>query len=404
MTAPTPRRKSLGVQISKLGATAETDVAGEVSIMENAISTKPTAIVIAATNAAALAGPIEQATAAGIPVIVIDSDANTSKYVTFLATNNETGGKKAADELAACVKARTGKQEGPVAYMTALAGAQSLNDRDKGFVEELKKYPDLKIVEHRTGNNDPARALSDAEDMLTRHPDLVGMFADNEVEGDGAGVAINEKSLGPKLCTVAFDTSDQEIGFVRSGALDGLIVQNPFMMGYAGVWYASCGREWRGAAALRRFGCQRGDQEEYRQLADGGIAGSEEVPAVAVPGGVTGEVENHRAPLPLGRRSRIIDSRTRMDTAPTSTTVAARAPPPEAPALGLRHRLPMETWVAGCTVALWIGLALASPYFLTTGNVFNIMRQVSTDAIIAYGELFTIIPPASTCPSVPSPA
>ena len=80
-----------------------------------------------------------------------------------------------------------------------------------------------------------------------------------------------------------------------------------------------------------------------------------------------------------------------MDTAPTSTTVATRAPPPEAPALGLRHRLPMETWVAGCTVALWIGLALASPYFLTTGNVFNIMRQVSTDAIIAYGELFAII-------------
>jgi ribose transport system substrate-binding protein len=50
--------KTLGVQISKLGATAETDVAGEVSIMENAISSKPAAIVIAATNAAALAHPI----------------------------------------------------------------------------------------------------------------------------------------------------------------------------------------------------------------------------------------------------------------------------------------------------------------------------------------------------------
>jgi ribose transport system substrate-binding protein len=229
--------KALGVQISKLGATAETDVAGEVSIMENTISSKPTAIVVAATNAAALAHPIEQATAAGIPVIVIDSDANTKKYVTFLATNNETGGQKAADELATCVKARTGKQEGDVAYLTALAGAQSLNDRDKGFVEQLKKYPGLKIVEHRTGNNDPARALSDAEDVLTRHPDLVGMFADNEVEGNGAGVAITEKSLGAKLCAVAFDTSDQEVGFVRKGALDGLIVQNPFMMGYAGVWY-----------------------------------------------------------------------------------------------------------------------------------------------------------------------
>lgn len=230
--------KGLGVTISKLGASAETDVAGEVSIMENAIASKPTAIVIAATNAQALAQPIANATRADIPVIVVDSNANTNKYVTFLATNNVTGGERAADEVAACVKARTGKQEGNVAYMTALAGAQSLNDRDKGFVEELKKYPGLHIVEHRTGNNDPARALSDAEDILTRHPDLVALFADNELEGDGAGRAIQEKSLGKQICAVAFDTSDQEIGFVRNGNLDGLIVQNPFMMGYAGVWYA----------------------------------------------------------------------------------------------------------------------------------------------------------------------
>jgi ribose transport system substrate-binding protein len=230
--------QKLGVTINKLGASAETDVAQEVSIMENAIQSKPTGIVIAATNAQALAQPIAAATNAGIPVIVIDSDANTDKYVTFLATNNVTGGVKAADELASCVKARTGKDEGDVAYMTALAGAQSLNDRDKGFVDELKKYPGLKIVDHRTGNNDPGRALSDAEDILTRHPGLVGIFADNEIQGDGAGRAIQEKSLGSKLCTVAFDTSDQEIHFLRDGNLDALIVQNPFMMGYAGVWYA----------------------------------------------------------------------------------------------------------------------------------------------------------------------
>ena len=59
--------------------------------------------------------------------------------MTFLATNNVTGGEKAADEVAACVKARTGKDEGEVAYMTALAGAQSLNDRDKGFVDATEE-------------------------------------------------------------------------------------------------------------------------------------------------------------------------------------------------------------------------------------------------------------------------
>jgi ribose transport system substrate-binding protein len=228
----------LGVQIATLGAPSELDAAQEVSIMENAISAHPTGIVIAATNAQALAEPISAATKAGIPVVVIDSDANTKDYVTFLATNNETGGQKAADEIARCVKARTGKEAGDVAYLTALAGAQSLNDRDKGFVEELKKYPGLKIVEHRVGNNQPAKALSDSEDVLTRHPDLVAMFADNELEGDGAGTAVSEKGLGNKLCLVAFDTSDTELKFVRSGIIDGLIVQNPFMMGYAGVWYA----------------------------------------------------------------------------------------------------------------------------------------------------------------------
>jgi ribose transport system substrate-binding protein len=230
--------KALGVKITKLGASAETDAAKQVSIMENAIQSKPTAIVIAATNAQALAQPIAAATDAGIPVIVIDSNANTDKYVTFLATNNVTGGTRAADELAKCVKARTGKDEGEVAYMTALAGAQSLNDRDKGFVDQLRKYPGLKIVGHRVGNNDPGRALSDAEDILTSHPKLVGLSADNELEGDGAGRAIEEKKLGSKMCAVAFDTSDQEVAFVRNGNLDGLIVQNPYMMGYAGVWYA----------------------------------------------------------------------------------------------------------------------------------------------------------------------
>ncbi|HEX5326453.1 MAG TPA: ABC transporter permease, partial [Acetobacteraceae bacterium] len=77
----------------------------------------------------------------------------------------------------------------------------------------------------------------------------------------------------------------------------------------------------------------------------------------------------------------------------SATTSARTAPPPQQAerATRLRHNLPVETWVAACTVLLWIALALASPYFLTTGNIFNIMRQVSVDAIIAYGELFTII-------------
>jgi ribose transport system permease protein len=79
-----------------------------------------------------------------------------------------------------------------------------------------------------------------------------------------------------------------------------------------------------------------------------------------------------------------------MDTA-TAPLDTRPSQPRLARAAELRHRLPMETWVALCTVLLWVALSVVSPYFLTSGNIFNIMRQVSTDAIIAYGQLFAII-------------
>lgn len=71
-----------------------------------------------------------------------------------------------------------------------------------------------------------------------------------------------------------------------------------------------------------------------------------------------------------------------------ATTAAAR---PRLSLAEISHRLPMEFWVLGFLVALWIILAIVSPYFLTPGNIFNMMRQVSTDALIAFGELFPVL-------------
>ena len=57
----------------------------------------------------------------------------------------------------------------------------------------------------------------------------------------------------------------------------------------------------------------------------------------------------------------------------------------------LRHRLPLETYVLALTVLLWIILGIVSPYFWTEGNITNILRQVSIDAILAFGSLFPIV-------------
>lgn len=228
--------RQLGVKVDKLG-TPKDDAAGQIAVLENAAGSKPAAIVISPTIFEALGDPIAAVTAAGIPVIVIDSGAKTDQYASFLTTNNEAGGKAAAEAMAACVKERTGKAAGKVGYLTAMAGHESLDSRDRGFVEGLKAYPDITLVGNRVGNNEEAEGMTLTADMLTKDPDLVGLFADNAQMGTGAGASIAEQKLGAKFCLVAFDSDAGELEHLKDGSIYALIVQDPYMMGFAGVWY-----------------------------------------------------------------------------------------------------------------------------------------------------------------------
>jgi ribose transport system substrate-binding protein len=228
--------KQLGVKIDELG-TPKDDAAGQISVLESAAGAKPSAIVISPTIFEALGDPIAAVTNGGIPVIVIDSGAKTDKYASFLTTNNEAGGKAAADALAACIKERTGKAAGKVGYITAMAGHESLDSRDKGFVNGMKAYPDIKVVGNRVANNEEAEGMSLTADMLTKDSDLAGIFADNAQMGTGAGASIAEQKLGSKFCLVAFDSDSGEVEHLKDGSIYGLIIQDPYMMGFGGVWY-----------------------------------------------------------------------------------------------------------------------------------------------------------------------
>ena len=228
--------KQLGVKIEQLG-TPKDDAAGQIAVLEGAAAAKPAAIVISPTVADALGDPISAVTDAGVPVIMIDSGANTKNYAAFLTTNNEAGGMAAANAIAACIKEKTGKVAGKVGYITAMAGHESLDSRDKGFVEGIKAYPDLVNVGNRVGNNEEAQGMSLTADMLTKDSDLVGIFADNAQMGTGAGASIAEQKLGSKVCLVAFDSDAGELEHLNDGSIYGLIIQDPYMMGFAGVWY-----------------------------------------------------------------------------------------------------------------------------------------------------------------------
>ncbi len=231
--------KNLGVQVKFQEPVAESDVAQQVSILNDAIALHPDAIVIAPTVADALVPGIERAMKDGIKVILVDSAANTNDYDSFLATNNVQAGKDLAKEFVNLIIQKYGKAQGNIAYMTSMAGVGSLSQRDQGFLEGLKEYgPDLKIVAHEYAQNAIDTATTNWENIFTAHPDLVGVFADNNVCGDGLARALQLSGMSGKLVAVSFDNDPAEIAALGSGILQALQVQRPWNIGYWSIFYA----------------------------------------------------------------------------------------------------------------------------------------------------------------------
>src|SRR5689334_22648223 len=127
--------KDLGVKVPELGAQSESDINGQISILENAVSEKPAAIVISLTQFKALGQPIDEAAKKCI-IVGIDSADDTKAFTSFLQTDNVQGGRAGADALAAAIQAKYGKPEGDVALITSIPGVGSLDQRAKGFKEE----------------------------------------------------------------------------------------------------------------------------------------------------------------------------------------------------------------------------------------------------------------------------
>ncbi|HEY0032161.1 MAG TPA: ABC transporter substrate-binding protein [Devosia sp.] len=227
--------KDLSVNVPELGAQAETDINGQISILENAVSGSPAAIVIAPTERTALGAPITEA-AASVPIVGIDSSAESDAFSSFLTTDNVQGGRIAADGLAAAIEAATGKVEGEVALITNSPNAGSLEERKKGFVEQLAaKYPGLKLVADKYADGQAATGLNITTDLLTANPNLVGIFASNLIQAQGAGQAIAENGAAEKVALIGFDSDEKLVGFLKDGTIDALIVQDPYRMGYDGI-------------------------------------------------------------------------------------------------------------------------------------------------------------------------
>jgi ribose transport system substrate-binding protein len=226
--------RDFGLRLGLYGPTSETDIDGQVKLVENSISRGADAIVLAANSSSALNGVVKRARAAGIKVITVDN-AITGQSEGFIGTDNIKAGQQAGERMCRLIKDK-GKGDGKIVHESSVSGQQVLVDRFTGFKEGLAKdCPKAEIVQTLVNDNDLNKAVGQVGDVLSSRPDVVGVFADNNTSGTGTARAIKEKNAQDRVVAVAFDSDPAEVDGVRSGTLSAIVVQNPFFFGYQGV-------------------------------------------------------------------------------------------------------------------------------------------------------------------------
>jgi ribose transport system substrate-binding protein len=240
----------------------EIDRARQIDIVQSMVTRKLAGIAIAPVDKQALVAVLERAAAAGVPVAVYDSDVDTAKRITYVATDNRAGGRLAAQRVAEAIGGK-----GKVGVVGFMPGSASTMEREEGFLSEMKeKHPAVEVLGVMFGMADRAKAMAVTENLLSSHADLRGLFADNESSLAGAVQAL--KARGRKeVKLVGFDASEQLAADLREGWIDALVLQDPFRMGYESV--KAIGEFRKGAKVAERQELkarliQRGDLEDAK--------------------------------------------------------------------------------------------------------------------------------------------
>jgi len=227
---------SQGVKVEVIwkGPLKEDDRDQQIQTVENFTTRRVSGIVLAPLDSQALVRPVNNAIRAKVPVVIFDSGLKTENYVSFVATDNYKGGVLAAEYLG---KLLGGK--GNVILLRYAVGSASTEEREAGFLDTLKKqFPEIKLLasDQYAG---PTRETSyqASQNLLTRFGrDVNGIFCPNENSTIGMTKALRDIGrAGGKVKMVGFDAGSQSVADLKSGDVQGLVVQNPVFMGYKGV-------------------------------------------------------------------------------------------------------------------------------------------------------------------------
>jgi ribose transport system substrate-binding protein len=223
-------------EAKKLGASVKVqgpqtfDPSQQTPVVNAVIQSKPDAILIAPTDKTAMIGPIQSAVNQNIPVFTVDTFIAKPIALSHISSDNLEGGKLAAKALADAI----GKK-GKVLCINVTPGISTTDQRQQGFEEGLKKYPNIKYLGTQFCQDDPTKAASIASATLQSNPDLAGIFGANLFSGEGAASGVRQAGKQDQVKIVTFDASPTQVRDLKQGNVDALIAQHPNDIGKIGV-------------------------------------------------------------------------------------------------------------------------------------------------------------------------
>ena len=216
------KAKQLGLTLT-VSAPDQFAADSQIPVVDAIAATKPAVAVIVPTDAKALIAPMKQLAERGTKIATVDQTLADPSFVeTQIITDNEQGGKLAADAINALLGGK-----GNVLVITQPPGSAAQDARTTGFEEELKKFPGIQYLGPQYQSDDPQKAAEIVTSSISAHPDLAGIFATNDQGAIGALTGLRQAGATGKVKVVAYDAATAEVNAFKNGGISALVAQNP---------------------------------------------------------------------------------------------------------------------------------------------------------------------------------
>jgi ribose transport system substrate-binding protein len=228
-----------GIKVDIQAAKDESSLSDQLNLAQTILSNKPDALLLSPQSDSNLAPVVEAAKAANIPTVIID-DARTEGASTYVGTDQVAIGAKAADFLH-----KLYPNGGKVAQIEGQAGSPNARKRIEGFTTTLKSYPNLQLVASQPGDWDRLTAMNATSNIMREHPDLSGVYANNDGMAFGVYEAVTAAGKTAQVAVVGTDGIAEAKKSIGDGQMKATVAEFPYEEGVLGV-----------QMALRLLGCQ----------------------------------------------------------------------------------------------------------------------------------------------------